>query len=38
MGSGQGENGGKNILWGEGGFREMMGLGKKMFPKENMCS
>jgi hypothetical protein len=38
MDSGQGENGGKNILWGEGGFKEMKGQGEKTFPKENMCS
>jgi hypothetical protein len=34
MDSGQGENGGKNILWGEGGFKEMKGPGEKTFPKE----
>ncbi len=31
MDSGQGENGGKNVLWGEGGLDEMMGLGEKTF-------
>jgi len=34
MDSGQGENGGKNILWEEGGFGEMMGHGEKTFPRK----